>query len=83
MTRKPRSHVRVLIYRTWAPGGGGPTPLYKPYRYVPPYRISIGLLRRFGLKTGNHVFHFGLESGWVLRELQECMNIFIFSLPIE
>ena len=31
-------------------GGGGTTPLYKPYRYVPPQRV--GLLRRFGLKTG-------------------------------
>ena len=29
------------------PGGG--TPLYKPYRYVPPQRV--GLLRRFGLES--------------------------------
>ena len=28
----------------------GGTPLYKPYRYVPPHRV--GFLRRFGLKTG-------------------------------
>ena len=33
------------------PGGGG-TPLYKPYRNVPPHRVAF--LRRFGLKTGNH-----------------------------
>ena len=33
------------------PGGwGGATPLYKPYKYVPPLRV--GLLRLFGLKTG-------------------------------
>ena len=44
-----------------APGGG--TPLYKLYRYVPPHRV--GLLRRFGLRTGLHFAHFGLESGMV------------------
>ena len=32
------------------PGGGGGTPLYKPYRYVPPQRV--GFLDLFGLKTG-------------------------------
>ena len=42
-------------------GGGGGTPLYKLYRCVPP-RL-VGLLRRFGLKTGKHFAHFGLESG--------------------
>ena len=35
-----------------APGGGEGTPLYKPYRYVPP--DWVGFLRRFGLKTGIH-----------------------------
>ena len=30
--------------------GGGNTPLYKLYRYVPPQRV--GFLSRFGLKTG-------------------------------
>ena len=44
------------------PGGGG-TPLYKLYRYVPPHRV--GVLCRFGLKTGIHFAHFGLESGMV------------------
>ena len=24
LTRKPRSHARILIYRTWPIGGGGP-----------------------------------------------------------
>ena len=44
-------------------GGGGEgrgTPLFKPYRYVPPQRV--GLLRRFGLKTGIGFANFGLES---------------------
>ena len=49
-----------------APGrGGGGTPLYKLYRYVPPYRV--GFLRRFGLKTSVHFAHFGLESGMVFE----------------
>ena len=44
-------------------GGGGGTPLYKLYRYVPPHRV--GFLCRFGLKTGIHFAHFGLDSGMV------------------
>ena len=52
-------------------GGGGTTPLYKPYRYVPPQKVSF--LRRFGLKTGVDFAHFGLESG----------NVFIVSIPHE
>ena len=44
---------------------GGTTPLYKPYRYVPPHRE--GVLGRFGLKTGIHFTHFDLESGVVFE----------------
>ena len=47
-----------------SPGEGG-TPLYKPYRYVPPH--WVGFLRRFGLKTGIHFPPFGLESGLVFE----------------
>ena len=63
------------------PGRG--THLYKPYRYVPPYRVRF--LRRFGLKTGIHVHfaHFGLESGLVFEETTEYMNVFIVSIPNE
>ena len=46
-------------------GGGGGTPLYKTYRYMPPH--WVGFLRRFGLKTGIHFEHFGLESGMVFE----------------
>ena len=46
---------------------------------VPPHRV--GFLCRFGLKTGMHFAHFGLESSMVLRELWECMNVFILSIP--
>ena len=47
------------------PGGGGGTPVHKPYRYVPPRQV--GFLRRFGLKTGVHFSHFGMESGMVFE----------------
>ena len=62
-----------------APGGGG-TPLYKPYRYVPHPRV--GFLCRFGLKTPQ-LFSSGIEydfqGNW---ELRECMNVFIVSLQM-
>ena len=60
---------------------GGVTPSFKLYRYVPPHRV--GFLRCFGLKTGLHFAHFGLESGVVFGELRECMNVFIVSIPNE
>ena len=37
----------------------------KPYKYLPPHRV--GFLRRFGLKTGIHFGHFGLESSVVFE----------------
>ena len=43
-------------------GGGGVTPLYKSYGFVPPQRVWF--LRLFGLKTG---INFGLESGMVFK----------------
>ena len=49
-----------------AGGRGGGTPLYKPYRYVPPPH-RVGFLRLFGLKTGIHFAPFGLESGVVFE----------------
>ena len=47
------------------PGGGGGTPLYKLYRYVPPHRVWF--FSRFGLKTGKNFAHFGLELGMVFE----------------
>ena len=49
--------------------GGGGTPLYKLYRYVPPHRV--GFLRGFDLKTDIHFAHFGLESGMVFEGTTE------------
>ena len=50
----------MVIFR---PGGGGGTPLYKVYRYVPPQRVCF--LSRFGLKTGIDFDNYGLKSGRV------------------
>ena len=44
---------------------GGSTPLYKPYRYVPPHRE--GVLRRFRSENGYTFAHFDLESGMVFE----------------
>ena len=63
----------------YCPKGGGGTPLHKPYRYVPPHRVQF--LCRFGLKTGIHFAHFGLESGMVFEGTTECMNVFIDPIP--
>ena len=51
------------------------------YRYVPPLRVRF--LQRFGLKTGIHFAHFGLESGMVFEGTTECINVFIVSIPNE
>ena len=51
------------------------TPLYKLYRYVPPYQV--GFLRCFGLKTDIHFSHFGLEAGMVFEGTTECMKVFM------
>ena len=65
--------VVAVVAAAVAPGGdGGATPLYKPYKYVPPHRV--GFLRRFGLKTGIHFAHFGLESGTVFEGTRELGN---------
>ena len=61
------------------PAGG--TPLYKLYRYVPPGRVRY--LRRFGLKTGIVLPILIWNRVWFSRELRECMNVFIVSIPNE
>ena len=44
---------------------GEGTPLYKPYRYVPPQRV--GFLALFDLTMGINFAHFGLEFGMVFK----------------
>ena len=58
----------VLIFfnqKTERVGGGGVSPSYKLYRYVPPH--WVGFLCCFGLKTRIHFAHFGLESGMIFE----------------
>ena len=40
-----------------------------------------GFLHRLGLKTGTDITQFGLESGMISRELQECKHLFVVSIP--
>ena len=58
------THHAVKFRSLTIPGGGG-TPLYKLYRYVPPQRVWF--LSRFGLKTGIDFDHYGLKSGMVYK----------------
>ena len=46
-------------------------------------RDRVRFLRRFGLKTGVHFAHFGLESGMVFERSKDCMNVFIVLIPNE
>ena len=46
-------------------GGGGGTPLYKLYGYVPPQRVWF--FNRFGLKTGIDFDHYDLKSTMVFK----------------
>ena len=63
------------------PGGGGVTPLYKLYRYVPPQRVWF--LSCFGLKTGIELTIMVLNRVWFTREPRERINVFVFSTPNE
>ena len=50
-------HVTSLTFKTPLRGGGG-TPLYKLYKYVPPHQVEF--LRCFGPKKGHiHFADFG------------------------
>ena len=59
----------------------GGTPPYKLYMYGPPHRV--GFLRRFGLKTVYTLLILVWNRVWFSRELWECMNVFIVSIPNE
>ena len=58
--------MTIRVLHRFEPGGS--TPLYRPYRYVPPPPPKGRFLRRFGLKSGKEFAHFGLESGMVFEE---------------
>ena len=48
--------------------------------YVPPPKG--GFWRRFGLRKGINLDHFGLESGLVFEELRECTNSLSFQFQM-
>ena len=58
-------HFFLPENRAGVGGGGGDSPSYKLYRYVPPH--WVGFLCCFGLKTRIHFAHFGLESGMIFE----------------
>ena len=58
-------HPLFIIVKNCVPLHPGGTTLYKLYNMCRP--IWQGFLRRFGLKTGIHFAHFGLESGMVFE----------------
>ena len=60
-----------LKNRATSPGGGG-TPLYKPYRYLPPHRV--GFLRRCPFWSG--------IRGLVFEGTTECMNVSSFQFQM-
>ena len=55
----------------------------KPCRNVPPRRV--GFLRCFSLKMGIDFAHYILvwNQFWFSRQLRQCMNVFILSIPNE
>ena len=55
----------------------------EPYRNVPPRRV--GFLRCFSLKMGIDFAHYILvwNQFWFSRQLRQCMNVFILSIPNE
>ena len=61
-------------------GGGGGTPLYQLYRYVPCAAPKGMVFEPFWSEMGIDFDHFGLKSGnWFSGEPQECINVFVFS----
>ena len=71
---KYKHHALTFLGKSENPGGGGGTPLYKPYMHVPPQRV--GFLRRLGLKTGIDFAYLGLESGTVLEETRRSVRTY-------
>ena len=62
MLLENKDRLVISILSSSTPAG---TPLFKPYRYVPPQRVEF--LGLFGLKTDIDFAHFGLESGMVFE----------------
>ena len=63
--------------------GGGGSPLYKPYRYVPPQRVRF--MDLFGLKNGYKLCPFWSGSGFGFpgKYRSASMNVVIVSIRNE
>ena len=48
---------------------------------MPPHRVRVRVLRRFGLNTGVNFAYFGLNSGMVFEGMREFMNVFFVLIP--
>ena len=75
-----RHSISLLTISSIGRGGGGGTPLYKPHRYVPP-------VKRYGFwafLVWKRVYTLPIlvrNRVWFSKELRECMNVFVVSLP--
>ena len=61
------------------PPGGAPHYI----SYIDMCALSGRVFAPFWSENGYTPAHFGLESGWFFRELRECMNVLIVSIPNE
>ena len=78
--KSPRTWLEMNMFcLRFHPGGGGGSPLYKVYRYVPPQRVWF--LSRFGLNTGIDFDHYGLKSGRVFGagNIYESLRTYFYS----
>ena len=70
---KPRFTLDIITgSRAWPSSGSDKTPVG-----LVPYISHIGMCRPKGYGFCAVSAHFGLESGIIFEELQECMNVFI------
>ena len=77
----PGPRTEFLRYLDFLPGD---ISLYQPYRYVPPRRVCFFFLRFFGLlKTVHTLLILVWNRVWFSRELPECKNVFVVSIPNE
>ena len=70
------------LEREVEPGGGGGTPLYKVYRYVPPQRVTM-VFEPFWSENGYRFWQLRSEIGsgfWGGEHLRKLTNIFFFSV---